>query len=376
MIPFNRPPSSEAMIRHLTEVAASGHHSGDGPMTRRATAKLAELFPDAAAILLTTSCTHALELAALVLEVGPGDEVILPSFTFVSTANAFALRGARVRFADIRQDTLCLDPRSVEQLITPKTRAIVPVHYAGIGCDMAELLEQAERVGAHVVEDNAHGLFARHAGRPLGTYGSMSALSFHETKNVSAGEGGALVINDPGIVTAAEIAREKGTNRSQFLRGMVDKYTWVGLGSSWLPSDFTAAVLLAALENAPATQERRTAIWNAYASGLADWAAAEGVRLPHVPLEDVHPAHIFYLLLPDLATRTRFIDHLRADEIQAVFHYVPLGTSPYGAQSSSQVDTCPVSHDVSERLVRLPLYPDLDESSLHHIVGAVREFRC
>ncbi|MGD9702365.1 MAG: dTDP-4-amino-4,6-dideoxygalactose transaminase [Acidimicrobiia bacterium] len=376
MIPFNRPPASPELAARLAEVASSGHHSGDGPMTRRAADLLAKYYPDAATILLTTSCTHALELSALTLDIRPGDEVIVPAFTFVSTANAFALRGARIRFAEILPDTLCVDPASVDALVTDRTRVIVPVHYAGVACELLRITAIASRVGAIVVEDNAHGLFAGVDGRPLGTFGSMSTLSFHETKNISAGEGGALVINDPALVPAAEIAREKGTNRSQFFRGMVDKYTWVGLGSSWLPSEFTAAVLVAALENAEVTQAARQRIWSTYHSCLSDWATTEGVRLPVVPPNCEQPAHIFYLLMPDLDARTRLIAHLADQRVQAVFHYVPLDTSPYGTELRGDDPDCPISRDVSERLVRLPLYPDLAAASVEHIVESIRAFRC
>jgi dTDP-4-amino-4,6-dideoxygalactose transaminase len=376
VIPFNRPHAPEALLRHLEEVANSGHHSGDGPMTHQAVAILTELYPEAAAVLLTSSCTHALELAAVILGVGPDDEVIVPAFTFVSTANAFALRGARIRFADIRSDTLCIDPDSIEDLLSDRTRVIVPVNYAGVGCDLDTIAAQAARVAASVVEDNAHGLFGRLNERPLGSFGAMSTLSFHETKNVSSGEGGALVINDPDLVLPAEIAREKGTNRTQFFRGLVDKYTWVGLGSSWLPSEFTAAVLLSGLESASWTQERRHFIWNTYFVELADWATSEGVRLPVVPPASDHPAHIFYLLLPSLDSRTRFITHLHDNGIQAVFHYIPLDTSPFGMHLDGTSRGCPVSQDVSERIVRLPLYADLHSSSLNHIVEVVRTFRC
>ena len=269
VIPFNRPNVPEALLRHLEEVANSGHHSGDGPMTHRAVDILGEVYPEAAVVFLTPSCTHALELAAVILGVGPNDEVIVPAFTFVSTANAFALRGARIRFADIRADTLCLDTDSIENLLSEHTQVIVPVNYAGVGCDLDAIVAEAASVGASVVEDNAHGLFGRLNERPLGSFGVMSTLSFHETKNVSSGEGGALVINDQDLVLPAEIAREKGTNRSQFFRGLVDKYTWVGLGSTWLASEFTAAALLAGLENAPWTQERRHFIWKTGRGGAS-----------------------------------------------------------------------------------------------------------
>ncbi|CAN5523009.1 dTDP-4-amino-4,6-dideoxygalactose transaminase [soil metagenome] len=376
VIPFNRPAASPSLMARIAEVASSGHHSGDGPMTHRATELLACFQPDAASILLTTSCTHALELAALALGIQPGDEVIVPAFTFVSTANAFALRGARIRFAEILPDTLCIDPASVDALATDRTTAIVPVHYAGVACDMASLDDIAARVGAAVVEDNAHGLFGRVHDRPLGTFGSMSTLSFHETKNISAGEGGALVINDPRFVPQAEIAREKGTNRSQFFRGLVDKYTWVGLGSSWLPSEFTAATLVAALESADATQAARHRVWSTYRSELADWASEQGVQLPTVPPGCEQPSHLFYLIMPDLEARDRLIAHLADHGVQAVFHYVPLDSSPFGAQFRDGDPVCTIAQGISERLLRLPLYADLTPVTVEHIVDCIRTFRC
>jgi dTDP-4-amino-4,6-dideoxygalactose transaminase len=336
---------------------------------------LEALHPGCAAVLLTTSCSHALELSALVLDLQPGDEVVLPSFTFVSTANAFALRGVRLRFADIDPATLCLDPASVAELVTDRTRAIVPVHYAGVGADMDALGKIAADVGAAVVEDNAHGLFGSLRGTPLGTFGSLSTLSFHETKNISAGEGGALVVNDPSLVPSAEIAREKGTNRSQFFRGMVDKYTWVSLGSSWLPSEFTAAAVVAGLEAATTSQRRRLTVWNRYARELRAWADEQAVRLPVVPDDRVHPGHLFHLLLPELDGRTRFIDHMKARGVHVVFHYVPLHTAPAAADHADRSE-CPVTDDVSERLVRLPLYADLGDDDLETVIAAALEFRC
>lgn len=374
MIPFNRPYQAPRQLEYLAAVGSSTHHCGDGPMTARASAMLHGLHPNAAGVLLTTSCTHALELAALLLNISAGDEVIVPSFTFVSTANAFALRGATIRFADIDPETLGVDPNSVARLISERTKAIVPVHYGGIACDMPELRRLADRVGAAIVEDNAHGLFASQNGVALGTQGNMSTLSFHETKNISAGEGGALVINDSRLVEQAEIAREKGTNRSQFFRGMVDKYTWISLGSSWLPSEYTAACLVAALEHAEVTQASRHHAWSRYMTELSPWAAMHGVRLPLSPSGSRHPAHVFYALMPDLATRSRFIAHMTERGVRTVFHYLPLDQSPAGLRLSSGSDACPVTHEVSDRLVRLPLYAMIEDGTIDQIIAAIKEF--
>lgn len=374
MIPFNRPVTPPTLLERFAEVARSGHHSGDGPMSGRASQMLRELHPGCAAVLLTTSCTHALELSALVLDIQPGDEVILPSFTFVSTANAFALRGARLRFADIDPTTLNLSVDSVRSLATEQTKVIVPVHYAGVGCDMGPLQQIANESGATIVEDNAHGLFGKIGDRALGTYGGMSTLSFHETKNISSGEGGALVINNPDLVARAEIAREKGTNRSQFFRGMVDKYSWVDLGSSWLPSEFTAASIVAGLEHGAVTQARRMEVWKRYESELADWTCTRDVLLPSVPSGRIQPAHMFYLLMGDLSTRTAFLRHMTAHNVHAVFHYVPLHSSAAAEKFADPVTPCPVTDDISERLVRLPLFGDISDKEVDMVIKAVRDF--
>jgi dTDP-4-amino-4,6-dideoxygalactose transaminase len=328
-IPFNRPAVVGDEMTYMQDALARGRISGDGEYTKRCHALLQQQL-GGAKVLLTTNCTHALDMTGLLLDLQPGDEVILPSFTFVSTVNAYALRGARPVFADSRPDTLNLDEAQLESLVTPRTRAIVPVHYAGVGCEMDVILDVARRHGLEVVEDNAHGLFGTWRGRLLGSFGALSTLSFHETKNFTCGEGGALVINDPRFAERAEIVREKGTNRSKFFRGEVDRYTWVDLGSSFLPSDLLAAYLFAQLEKRDEVQARRLAQWDRYRDGLADWAAEHGVRLPVVPPHCVHPAHIFYLLLPDVEARQRFIDHLKARSILAVFHYVPLHLSEQG----------------------------------------------
>ena len=371
-IPFNRPTMAPAAPAYLEEVLRTGKVSGDGPFTAAASATLSEIH-DGARVLLTTSCTHALEMSALLLDVGPGDEVIVPAFTFVSTANAFALRGATVVFADIRPDTLNIDEQHVEQLVSERTRAIVPVHYAGVGCEMDALGAIASSAGARIVEDNAHGLFGRKGGRPLGTFGAMSTLSFHETKNLSTGEGGALVVNDPELVERAEIIREKGTNRSKFFRGQVDKYTWVDIGSSYLPSELVSAVLVAQLEIAHEVQARRAAIWHRYHVELADWAADNGVRRPVVPDDAECAWHMYYLLFPGLAERTAFIDHMKARGILTVFHYLPLQSSPMGRRLGSDRQ-CPVTDSVADRLVRLPFYTSMTDAEQDQVVEAARAF--
>lgn len=372
MVPFNRPYVGPRCAELLQQVADSTHHSGDGPLGRECEERLAALVGDAR-VVLTPSCTHALEMAALVLDIGPDDEVIVPSFTFTSTATAFALRGARLRFADIDPTTFDIDPASVANLVSDRTAAVVAVHYAGVGCDMAALEKLTAPVGASVVEDDAHGLFGTLHGRPLGTFGRLATLSFHETKNVSCGEGGALVVNDDALLDDVLIAREKGTNRHAFFRRLVDKYTWVGPGSSWLPSEFTAAVLLAGLDAAPVTQARRQAIWARYREALGPWAAARGVVFPDVPDGAVHPAHLFAMLLPDAAARPRFIDHMAAHGVQVVFHYLPLHSAPAAARFGAG-DECPVAASVSARLVRLPLYQNLRDDEVDLVIDAAQRF--
>jgi dTDP-4-amino-4,6-dideoxygalactose transaminase len=371
-IPFNRPSLVGDETRYMAEAVARGRISGDGEFTRRCHALLQQEL-GAVKVLLTTNCTHALDMTGLLLDLQPGDEVILPSFTFVSTANAYALRGARPVFADSRPDTLNMDEAQLESLVTPRTKAIVPVHYAGVGCEMDVILDVARRHGLEVIEDNAHGLFGTWRGRLLGSFGAMSTLSFHETKNFTCGEGGALVINDSRFAERAEIVREKGTNRSKFFRGEVDRYTWVDLGSSFLPSDLLAAFLLAQLEKRAEVQARRLAQWDRYAAELAGWAAGHGVRLPVVPPHCVHPAHIFYLLFPGLDVRQAFIEHLKARSILAVFHYVPLHLSELGRRLGGE-QHCPVAEDVADRLVRLPVYYDLSADEQARVIEAVLAF--
>jgi dTDP-4-amino-4,6-dideoxygalactose transaminase len=372
-IPFNRPCLAGSELTYISEAIAAGHASGDGPFTKRCHAILEQIL-NVPKVLLTTSCTHALEMAALLLNVAPGDEVIVPSFTFVSTANAFALRGAQIVFADVRPDTLNMDERTLESLITPHTKAIVVVHYAGVGCEMDAILDIAAGYGIPVVEDNAHGLFGKYKGQYLGTFGCMATQSFHETKNISCGEGGALLINDPQYVARAEILREKGTNRSRFFRGQVDKYTWTDLGSSYLPSDILAAYLLAQLEARDTIQARRKRIWEFYAAHLAAWAENCNVRLPVIPSYCEQPYHMFYVLLPSFEERQALIDHLKARGILSVFHYLPLHLSDMGQRFGARPDACPVTQDVSDRLLRLPFYNDLTEADQARVVTAIYEF--
>jgi dTDP-4-amino-4,6-dideoxygalactose transaminase len=370
-IPFNRPALVGNEMRYIGEATAAGKISGGGPFGRRAE-ELLESLTGAPRVLLTTSCTHALEMAALLLEIEPGDEVIVSSFTFVSTITGFVLRGAKPVFADIRPDTLNLDERLLHDLITPRTRAIVLTHYAGVGCAMEPILALANERGIAVVEDNAHGLFGSWKGRPLGTFGSLATLSFHETKNVTCGEGGALILNDAAHVHRAEILREKGTNRSQFFRGEVDRYTWVDLGSSYVLADLLGAYLLAQLEARDAVQAARHRIWNRYRDELEEWARATGTQLPHVPDGAEHPAHLFYLLLPDAPARQRLADHLRKHSILAVSHYVPLDSSPFGHKLDVRPGSCPIAADLSNRLLRLPLFMELTHDEQSRVVAAVR----
>jgi len=373
-IPFNRPCLAGNEYMYIAEAIARGHASGDGPFTKRCH-ELLERELGVPEALLTTSCTHALEMAAILLDCGPGDEVILPSFTFVSTANAFVLRGAQVVFADIRPDTLNLDETQLEALITTRTKAIVPVHYAGVGCEMDVISDIAARHRVKIVEDNAHGLFARYRGKYTGTFGALATQSFHETKNVSCGEGGALLVNDPDLVERAQIIREKGTNRNQFFRGMVDKYTWVDLGSSYLPSDMLAAFLLAQLEGREQIQAKRRRVWEYYAKHLADWAAQRGVQMPVIPQHCEQAYHMFYMLLPTLEARQALIAHLKSQGILSVFHYVPLHTSDMGLKVAARPALCPVTEDVSVRLLRLPFYNDLTDTDQERVVSAIRNFR-
>jgi dTDP-4-amino-4,6-dideoxygalactose transaminase len=372
-IPFNQPYAVGTEFEYIRQAVAAIHISGDGPFTRKCHALLEELL-GVPKVLLTTSCTHALEMAALLLDIQPGDEVIIPSFTFVSTVNAFVLRGAHPVFIDIRPDTLNIDEGQLERLISSRTKAIVPVHYAGVGCEMETILQVAGRHGIPVVEDNAHGLFGRYKGQYLGTFGCLATQSFHETKNITCGEGGALLINDPQYIERAEILREKGTNRSRFFRGQVDKYTWVDIGSSYLPSDMLAAYLCAQLEQWQAIQAIRQRIWEYYAAHLRDWAHEHGIRLPIVPDHCQQPYHMFYLLLPSLALRQALIAHLAMRGIMAVFHYLPLHLSDMGRRFGGKLGDCPVTEEMSDRLLRLPFFNELGQADQACVVAALKGF--
>jgi dTDP-4-amino-4,6-dideoxygalactose transaminase len=372
-IPLNKPSLAGNEFRYMADALERGHISGDGSFTERCQALLEQLL-QVKKVLLTPSCTHALEMTALLLTIEPGDEVIIPSFTFVSTANAFVLRGARPIFIDIRPDTLNLDDTQLERLITPRTKAIVAVHYAGVGCEMKPILEIAGRHGVAVVEDNAHGLFGKYRGKYLGTFGCLAALSFHETKNITCGEGGALIINESQYVERAEIIREKGTNRSRFFRGEVDRYTWIDLGSSYLPSDLLAAFLYAQLEAREQIQAKRRRVWEFYYEHLRLWAEENNVRLPIIPPSCEQSYHMFYLLMPSLHERRALIEHLKARGILSAFHYLPLHLSEMGRRFGGRPGGCPVTEDVSSRLLRLPFYNDLTESDQALVVAAIKEF--
>ncbi|MFI5305936.1 MAG: dTDP-4-amino-4,6-dideoxygalactose transaminase [Polyangiales bacterium] len=373
-IPFNRPPYTGHEDRHVLEAMRSGHQSGDGPFGRKCEAWLQVQIPSARA-LLTPSCTHALEMMALLLEIGPGDEVIMPSFTFVSTANAFALRGAKIVFVDVRPDTMNIDERLIEAAITSRTKAIVVVHYAGVPCEMDRICALAQQHALAVVEDAAQALGSTYRGQPAGGFGRLSAFSFHETKNVtSAGDGGALLVRDPALVQRAEVIREKGTNRSQFFRGMADKYTWVDVGSSYLMSEVQAAYLLGQLEHVDEIQARRRAIWSRYLEALRPLQAQGHVELAQIPPHCGHNAHLFFLKCRDLAVRTRLIAHLRSAGILAVFHYVPLHSSTAGLRFGRFHGEDRITTAHSERLLRLPVFHSLTEAEQGEVIDCVKAF--
>lgn len=374
IVDFNQPTFVGNELAYITQAVENAHISGDGYFTKKCHSFIERKFGVSKA-LLTPSCTHALEMAAFLLNIQPGDEVIIPSFTFVSSVNAFVVRGAHPVFIDVRPDTLNLDESKLEGLITSRTKAILPVHYAGVGCEMDEILEIAGRRGIPVVEDNAHGLFGKYKGEYLGTFGSLAAQSFHETKNITCGEGGALLINDPQYIDRAEIIREKGTNRSRFFRGQVDKYTWLDLGSSYLPSDITAAILYAQLEVHQEIQSKRKRVWDYYMENLKSWAEKNGVRLPIVPAHCEHPSHMFYLILPSLETRQALIAYLKNKGILTVFHYLPLHLSKMGQKFGGGKGDCPVCEDVSDRLLRLPFYNTLADSDQYLVVEAILSFK-
>lgn len=368
---FNRSSLAGRELEFIFQTIKNGQIAGDQIFSKKCHALLEDLLKVPKA-LVTTSCTHALEMAAILLNIRPGDEVIFPAFTFVSTANAFVLHGAKPVFCDIRPDTLNLDESRLEGLITSKTRAIVPVHYAGVGCEMDTILEIAGRHGVPVVEDNAHGLFGKYRGRWLGTFGGLATQSFHETKNITCGEGGALLINEEQFIERAEIIREKGTNRARFFRGQVDKYSWVDVGSSYVMSDVLAAFLYGQLEKWEEIQAKRRSIWQCYDANLADWADENGVRRPVVPEYCEQAWHMYYLLMPSLQARTEFIARLKDKGIMAVFHYLPLNRSAFALRLQSAAADCPVTEDVSDRIVRLPFYSDMTKEECKYVINSIR----
>jgi len=372
-IPFNKPYATGREFDYMRQAVANGHLSGDGAFTKHCH-KFLEDNLGVPKALLTTSCTHALEMSALLLDIQPGDEVICPAFTFVTSIGAFVLRGAKPVFADVHPDTLNINETQLEALITPRTKAIVVVHYAGIACEMDAIMDIANRHGVPVIEDNAHALFSRYKGRYTGTFGAMATQSFHETKNFTCGEGGALLINDSRLHERSEIVREKGTNRSRFFRGQVDRYTWVDLGSSYLPSDLLAAYLWAQFEEAGDIQDRRRVIWERYATHVPDWAERHGVGLMTIPADREQSYHMYYMLLPSLEARTTLIDHLKARQIYAPFHYLPLHLSDMGRKFGGEVGDCPVTEDVSDRLIRLPMYNEMTEDEQMQVIGGLWAF--
>ena len=373
MINFNVPPFTGKEMDYIKIAVENQKICGDGEFTKKCNAWIEER-TKTAKCLLTTSCTHATEMAALLAKIKPGDEVIMPSYTFVSTADAFVLRGATAVFVDIRPDTMNIDETKIEAAITDKTKAIVPVHYAGVSCEMDVIMDIAKRHNLVVIEDAAQGVMSSYKGKALGTIGDYGCFSFHETKNYSMGEGGALLIQDPEMIEAAEIIREKGTNRSKFFRGQIDKYTWVNYGSSYLPSDMNAAYLYAQLEMADDINNARLHIWNRYYEGLKELQEAGKLELPVVPEGCVHNAHMFYIKAKDLGERTALISHLKANEILSVFHYIPLHSAPAGLKYGRFHGEDVYTTKESERLCRLPLYYGLTDEQVDYIISKVKAF--
>ena len=372
-IPFNRADIGKHDIELLSESISAGHISGNGPFTKRAEEQITKTLGNERT-LLTTSCTHALEMSALLLGLKPGDEVIVPAFTFVSTASAFMLYGAKPVFVDVRQDTLNIDLDQAEAAITPRTRAICVVHYGGVACEMDRLTKLAKDHNLILIEDNAHGLFAKYRGKYLGTFGALATQSFHETKNITCGEGGALVINDASLAERAEILREKGTDRTKFLRGQVDKYTWVDVGSSWVISDLLAAILFGQLSRADEIYTQRMNIWNRYHNELQTWAAKHDVTLPTVPEGCEHTGHVYHLRFQHGVQRDKFIEHLKQLGIYAVFHYQPLHLSTVGRTLGGQDGQFPVTESSGDCLVRLPLFNSLTSDEQTYIIDSVKVF--
>ncbi len=372
-IPFNKPPYIGKESEYVLDAVNKGHISGDGEYTKKCAKKLEELSGTKRA-LLTTSCTHATEMAALLSDIKPGDEVIMPSYTFVSTADAFVLRGATPVFVDIRPDTMNIDETLIEDAITSKTKAIVPVHYAGVGCEMDTIMDIARRHNLTVIEDAAQAIASTYKGKALGTFGDFGCYSFHETKNISMGEGGALLIQNEDLIEPAEIIREKGTNRAKFFRGQIDKYTWVNYGSSYLPSDMNAAYLWAQLENIDIIQKKRLSVWNRYKEGLSELEKKEYIEFGVIPDECTNNAHMFYIKVRDLENRTDLLKFLTENGIQAVFHYVPLHSAPAGRKFGRFNGEDRYTTKESERLVRLPLFYSITDEEVNFIIEIVKEF--
>ncbi|WP_431086526.1 dTDP-4-amino-4,6-dideoxygalactose transaminase [Paenibacillus sp. 8b26] len=373
MIPFNKPAITGREEVYMKEAMLSGHLSGDGEFTKKCNSWIEEKFK-AKKALLTTSCTHALEMAAILADIKEGDEVIMPSYTFVSTANAFVVRGARIVFVDVHPDTMNINENLIEQAITLKTKAIVPVHYAGIACEMDAIMELARKYNLIVIEDAAQGVMSTYKGKYLGTIGHLGCYSFHETKNYNCGEGGALVINDAQFIERAEIIREKGTNRARFFRGQVDKYSWVDIGSSYLPSEINAAFLYAQLENADLINSYRLDCWNTYFKGLKNLESKGKVVLPTVPENVMHNAHMFYLKVSDLDERTKLITYLKSRSIHTVFHYVPLHSSQAGREYGQMNGEDNFTTKESERLIRLPLYFNISLDEIQSVINELNNF--
>lgn len=374
-VPFHVPHTARRQAEYMSSALVSGDLDGNGDYSARASESIQRI-TGAGQVLLTPSCTAALEIAALLLDLAPGDEVVMPSFTFAPTASAFALRGAVPVFVDCHPDTLNLDEKALEDAITERTRAIIAVHYAGVACEMDEIMRIAERHGIPVIEDNAHGLGASYRDRPLGSIGRLAAQSFHATKNVHSAKGGALLVNDDSMVDRATIIRDRGTNRHQYFLGQVDKYRWVDLGSSYILPELLAALLAAQLEEHDTVQRKRSAVWYRYHEGLAEWAGHQRVQLPVVPADRNHSAHLYHLVLPEPADRAAFLKHLRARGVTATIHFVPLHSSPAGQRYGRTVPGgCPITEHVADRLVRLPLHTGLTPVQVEQVVDAVVSFR-
>ncbi|WP_073050614.1 dTDP-4-amino-4,6-dideoxygalactose transaminase [Dethiosulfatibacter aminovorans] len=374
MINFNKPPHVGKEIEYIKQVIEKNNKlCGDGPFTKKCNAWFEEKFKTKQC-LMTTSCTHALEMAAILIDIKPGDEIIVPSFTFVSTVNAFVLRGAKLVFVDIRPDTMNIDESLIEEAVTEKTKAIVPVHYAGISCEMDKIMEIAKKHNLYVIEDAAQGVMATYKGNALGTMGDIGCYSFHETKNYTMGEGGAIIIQDEKFIDRAEIIREKGTNRSKFFRGQIDKYSWVDMGSSYLPSELNAAYLYAQLEEAESINNNRLNTWNMYYQGLKELKEEGVIELPHIPKDCEHNAHMFYIKCKDLEERSNIIKHLKKNEISAVFHYIPLHSSQAGLNYGTFHNKDIYTTKESERLLRLPLYYGLEKDKTEYIVDKIIDF--